>query len=68
MKGVWCQALSVSWPPVPEDGRPGPFARVSRARVVWAWGPSTGPAAWALASQRCVLTGRREDVPGGGGV
>ena len=34
---------------------------------MWAWGPSTGPTACALASRRCALWGWREGVPGGGG-
>ena len=40
-----------------------PVTLVSRALVVWAWGPSTG---FILASLRCELWGQREDVPGGG--
>ena len=66
MGGVWCQALSLSRPPVPGGRKPGPIARVFRVRVVWAWGPSTGPSACALASRCCVLWQRREGVPRGG--
>ena len=54
-RGVWCQALSLSRPPVSQCGRPGPVARVSRARVVWAWGTQHRPTACALASRRCTL-------------
>ena len=32
---------------------------------MWAWGPSTGPTACALASRRCAMWGWREGVPGG---
>ena len=41
VRGVLCQALSLSRPLVPGGGQPGPIARVSRARGVWAWGPCT---------------------------
>ena len=50
----------------PWGGQPRPAARVSRAWVVWAWGPSTGPTACALASRHCALWGWREGVPKGG--
>ena len=40
--------------------------RVSRVRLVWAWGPGTCPTACALAGRRCALWGRRKGVPGGG--
>ena len=39
---------------------------MSRVRSVRAWGPSTGPAARALAGRRCSLWGWRKAVPGGG--
>ena len=65
MRGVWCQALCLSRQPVPGGGQPGPVAPVSRARLVWAWEPSTDPTACALASWRCALWGWREGVPGG---
>ena len=39
---------------------------MSRVRSVWAWGPSTGPTACALAGRRCSLWGWRKGVPGGG--
>ena len=57
-------------PPLPAarpwGGRPSPVARLSRALVVLAWRPSTGPTACALARRRCALWGWREGVPGGG--
>ena len=40
---VWCQELSLSRPSVPWGGRQGPVARVSGARVVWAWGTQHRP-------------------------
>ena len=56
----------------PSPGRPSLVAglqdsatRVSRARLEWAWGPSTGSTACALATRRCALWGWREGVPGG---
>ena len=39
---------------------------MSRLRLVWAWGPSIGPIACALAGRHCTLWGRRKGVPGGG--
>ena len=39
---------------------------MSRVRSVRAWGPSTGPAARALAGRRCSPWGWRKGVPGGG--
>ena len=39
---------------------------MSRVRLVRAWGPSSGPAACALAGRRCALWGWRKGVPGGG--
>ena len=57
----------------PSLGRPsfgagcrGSVARVSRVRLVWAWGPSTSRTAYALASRRCALWGWRKGVPWGG--
>ena len=41
----------------PRGGQPGPVALISRARVVWAWGPSTGFTACLLASWCCALGG-----------
>ena len=67
VRGVWCGALSLSRSPVLGGGQSGPFPRVSLARVVWAWGPSSGPTACALASRRCALWGWREGVLGGTG-
>ena len=43
VRGVWRQALSLPWPPLPWGGQPGSVTPVSRARLVWAWGPSSGP-------------------------
>ena len=43
LRGIWCQALSLSQPPVPGGWRPGPVAGVSRAQVVWAWGTQHRP-------------------------
>ena len=57
----------------PSPGRPssvagshGSATRLSRVRLVRAWGPSTGPTACAPAGRRCLLWGRRKGVPGGG--
>ena len=47
-------------------GSRGSVSRVSLVRLVWAWGPSTGPTACALAGPSCALWGWREGVPGGG--
>ena len=65
VRGVWCQALSLPQPPPlwcrrPEFRDPGVLGAVG-AGV----GPSTGPAACALAGRCCSLTGRRKGVPGG---
>ena len=56
----------------PSPGRPssgaggrGFASRVSRARSVRAWGPSTSPTACAPAGRRCSLWGWRKGVPGG---
>ena len=38
---------------------------MSRARLMWACGPSTSPTACALAGRRCSLWGWRKGVPGG---
>ena len=56
---------SPSCPPSRAGGR-GSATRVSRARSVQAWGPSTGPTACAFAGRRCSLWGWRKGVPGGG--
>ena len=57
----------------PSPGRPscgagsqGSATRVSRVRLVRAWGPSTGPTACALAGWHCSLWGWRKGVPRGG--
>ena len=44
----------------------GSATRVSRVRSMRACGPSTGPAACALAGRRCSLWGWQKGVPGGG--
>ena len=64
--GAWCQALSPPRPPVLWVGSLGSATRVSRVRLMRAWGPSTGPTACALAGWRCSLWGWRKGVPGGG--
>ena len=51
-------------PPSGAGGR-GSATRVSRVRLVRAWGPSTGSTACALAGWRCSLWGWRKGVPGG---
>ena len=68
VRGVCCQALSLSRLPVSGGGQPGPVACWSGARLVWVWGPSTGPTARALASRCCPLWGWREHVPGEGAL
>ena len=40
---------------------------MSRVRLVWAWGPSTGPTLCTLVGRRCTLWGWRGGVPGRGG-
>ena len=57
----------------PSPGRPSPGAggrgsatRVSRVRLVRAWGAGTCRTACALAGWRCALWGWRKGVPGGG--
>ena len=47
-------------------GSRGSATRVSRVRLVRAWGPCTGLTACALAGRRCALWGWRKGVPGGG--
>ena len=49
-----------------EAGSRGSATRVSRVRLVRAWGPSTGPTACAYAGRRCALGGWRKGVPSGG--
>ena len=63
--GVWCQGLSLPRPPVLWAGQPGFRDPCAWVGLVWAWGPSTGPTACALAGQRCALRGWRKGVPGG---
>ena len=57
----------------PSPGRPsfgaggqGSAILVSRARLMWAWGPNKGPKALTLASRCRALWGWLEGVPGGG--
>ena len=50
--------------PSPAGSR-GSATRVSRVRLVRAWGPSTGPAACALVGRRCALRGWQKGGPGG---
>ena len=66
VRGAWCQALSLSRPPVLWSGQPGFRDPVSRVRSVRAWGPSTGPTACAIAGRCCSLWGWRKGVPGKG--
>ena len=47
-------------------GNRGSATRVSRARSVRAWGPSTGPTACAPGGRRCSLWGWRKGISGGG--
>ena len=66
-RGVWCQALFLPLLPVlwGLDGQ-GSATRVSRGRLVWAWGLSTCPTACALAGRRCALWGWRKGLPRAG--
>ena len=66
VRAVWCQALSLPWPPVFWGRQPGTATRVSRVQLVWAWGPSTGPTACVFRSRRCALWGWRKGIPRGG--
>ena len=67
VRTVWCQALSLPLVARPLGvGGQGSATCVSRVRLVWAWGPSTGPTACALAGRRCALWGWRKGVPRGG--
>ena len=52
--------------PALRAGSRGSATRVSRARLVRAWGPCTGPTVCSLAGRRCTLWGWRKGVPGGG--
>ena len=61
VRGVWCQALSVSRLPVPGGGQPGPVAHVSRARVVRVWGTQHRP----HSAHSCELALRAVGVAGG---
>ena len=65
VRGVWCQALSLSRLPSLDAGGQDPLPVCPGHRWCWHEGPSTDPTACALASRRCALWGRREGVPGG---
>ena len=67
VRGIWCQAPSLGCPSS-GAGSQGSAARVSRVRLVRAWGPSTGPIACALAGRCCALWGWRKGVPGEGPI
>ena len=66
VRGVCCQALSLPRRLSSGAGSSDSATRVSRVRLVRAWGPGTSPTACALAARRCALWGWREGVPGGG--
>ena len=66
VRGVWSQAFSCLPAARPWGRWVGPAALPCWARVVWAWGPSTGPEARALASRRCALWEWQGDAAGGG--
>ena len=65
MRGIWCQALSLTRPPVLWGGRPGFCDPYVPGAVGAGVGPSTGPTACALARRRCSQWGWREGVPRG---
>ena len=65
--GVWCQALSLPWPPIPWGGQQFFRDPCFPGTIGWALGSGTGPTACALASRHCALWGWREGVPRGGG-
>ena len=65
VRGAWCQALSLTGRSSFGACSRGSATRVSRVRSMRACGPSTGPAACALAGRRCSLWGWRKGIPGG---
>ena len=65
VRGVWCQALSLPWPPAVWGGQPGFRDTCVPGGVVAGVGPSTGPTVCALAGRRCSLWGWQEGFPGG---
>ena len=65
-EGHWRQALSLSRPPVPRGGQLGPVARVSRARVVWAWGTQHRPHSVRSCEQALRAVGVAGGLPRGG--
>ena len=67
-RGVWCQALSPSGLPVPGGGRPGPLARVSRARVMWASGAQHRPHSVRSCEPALSAVGVAGRRPRGGGA
>ena len=67
VRGAWCQALSLRWPPVLWSGQPG--FRVPCVPGAVAAGVGTqhrSHSACDLAGQRCSPWGWRKGVPGGG--
>ena len=66
VRGVWCQALILPWPPVLWGGQPGFRDPCVPGAVGAGVGPSTGLTACALAGRRPSLWGWRKGVPGGG--
>ena len=66
VRDVWCQALSLPWPPALWGGQPEFRDPCVPGAVGAGVGPSTGPIACALAGRRCSLWGRQKGIPGGG--
>ena len=66
VRGVWCQALSLPWPPVLWSGQPGFRDPCVPGAVGAGVGTQHPPTACALAGWLCSLWGWREGVPGGG--
>ena len=65
VRDVWCQALSLSQPPVLWGGQPAFRGPCVPGAVGAGVGPSTGPTACALEGRRCLLPAWRKGVPGG---
>ena len=66
VRGVCCQALSLSRLPVSGGGRPGPVAHVSRARVVWVWNTQHRPHSARSCEPALRAVGVAGGCPGGG--
>ena len=66
VRGVWCQALSLPWPPALSGGRPGFWDPCVPDAVGAGVGTQHRPHACALAGRRCSLWGWRKGVPRGG--